>query len=171
MDRYNEIMKGKKRLAILFTFVLIAGVAMIVARFVIDIKVLFIPGIVLTVVGIYTSSILWAVIQNDRIFDEKIITAITANNITSINELNARFKIDVDKLIKRIEYLVNKGCFPDYTYDKSYGLRGKNENIKSVNNNNVEEKSTRRENLAQCSNCGASIYDENGFCPYCGAKK
>ena len=170
MDRYNEIIKGKKTLAILFTFVLIAGVGMLVARFVADVELLFIPGLIFTLVGVYTSSILWAILQNDRVFDEKIITAITTNNITSINELNNCFKIDVDKLIQRVEYLSNKGCFPDYVFDKTYGLRGKNEKSAPANHTN-EEGTTRRENLTQCSNCGASMHDGNGFCPYCGAKK
>ena len=170
MDRYNEMIKGKRNVAILFTLALIIGVCLLVAKYAANIDVLFVPGVILTVAGAYVSSILWAVIQSDRMTDEKIIVAITQNNLTSFNDLNKVLNMNVDKLIKRVEYLANKECFPGYMYDITYGLRL----IGADGNAIIDTESTevvdidKRENLGQCRNCGASLHGRT--CPYCGGK-
>ena len=174
MDRYNEMIRGKKIVATIFTLALFVGIGLIIAKFVTGMDILFMPGLVLSIVGVYVSSILWAVIQNDRILDEKIIKAVTVNNITSFNALNDVFNMNVDKLIHRVEYLAEKGCFSGYVYDRTYGMRVKGSDGKAVMPNTEQKEFVelgKRENMTQCSNCGASLFGANNECPYCGAKK
>lgn len=174
MDRYNDIIKSRKKLAIIFTLILLVGIALIVTGILIPQDISLYVGIGLGVVGFYGCPLSWASTQNGRVVDETILKAVYNEKKYSFNELRLYMGGDTQAIIKKLEKLSKQGCFNNFVYDRTYGLREKGADGKAiVATKNVgivgdsANVSMDKVNMNACQNCGASI-DGMRECPYCG---
>ena len=120
---------------------------------------LMIPSIVILASSFYGLPIGWTFLPNLSLA-KSVVTAITQDGITVIEDLARFLAKDVKTVLKTVYFVLNKRYITGYILNpEKTELVG----LKPKPQEKTEAPSVR------CSSCGA-VLGENGICSYCGGK-